>query len=279
MRLKELKNEMMKIASSLDNPSLEVRLIIEKTLSLSAIDQIMKAESAVSKEDEEKSLQLIKKRAQGYPMAYITNEKEFYGHSFYVNESVLIPRPDTEVIVDAAIKIARETGKRRILDLCTGSGAIAASISHALNSDVFLSDISKEALEIARGNYERITERAAHARLGDLFEPWQDESFDIIVSNPPYLTDAWYEETDEDVKKEPKLALIGFGDDGLDIIRRIIKASVDHLNDGGFLLIEGDYRQMEYCAKIFKSEGFVDVGILKDLSGKDRVVYGRRNDL
>ncbi len=279
MRLKELKNEMMKIASSLDNPSLEVRLIIEKTLSLSAIDQIMKAESAVSKEDEEESLHLIKKRAQGYPMAYITNEKEFYGHSFYVNESVLIPRPDTEVIVDAAIKIARETGKRRILDLCTGSGAIAASISHALDSDVFLSDISKEALEIARGNYERITERAAHARLGDLFEPWQDESFDIIVSNPPYLTDAWYEETDEDVKKEPKLALIGFGDDGLDIIRRIIKASVDHLNDGGFLLIEGDYRQMEYCAKIFKSEGFVDVGILKDLSGKDRVVYGRRNDL
>lgn len=279
MRLKELKNEMMKIASSLDNPSLEVRLIIEKTLSLSAIDQIMKAESTVSKEDEEESLQLIKKRAQGYPMAYITNEKEFYGHSFYVNESVLIPRPDTEVIVDATIKIARETGKRRILDLCTGSGAIAASISHALDSDVFLSDISKEALEIARGNYERITERAAHARLGDLFEPWQDESFDIIVSNPPYLTDAWYEETDEDVKKEPKLALIGFGDDGLDIIRRIIKASVDHLNDGGFLLIEGDYRQMEYCAKIFKSEGFVDVGILKDLSGKDRVVYGRRNDL
>lgn len=276
MRLKELKNQMMNIASKLENPSLEVRLIIEKVLSLSSIAQIMKADEEVDEEKEREALLLIEKRSNGYPMAYITNEKEFYGQSFYVDENVLIPRPDTEVIVEKAIELAKTITNPRILDLCTGSSAIASSIANELGIPVMLSDISEPALAIAKSNYERITGTKADARLGDLLEPWKGEVFDIIASNPPYLTDEWYEEVSDDVKKEPKLALVGFGDDGLDIIRKIIDQSKSHLSDGGFLLIEGDYRQMDYCAKLFQLEGFSDVGILKDLAGKDRVVYGRR---
>lgn len=276
MTLKELKNEMMKYASKLDTPSLEVRLIIEKVLSFSAIEQIMKAESEVGEKDAAEAISLIEKRASGYPMAYITNEKEFYGHSFYVDENVLIPRPDTEVIVEKAIEIAKSENKRRVLDLCTGSGAIGTSIAYEIKQKAAISDISEKALAIARDNYRKITGEEPDARLGDLFEPWDGEVFDIIASNPPYLTEGWYEEVDPDVKKEPKIALVGYGEDGLDIIRRIISGSKRYLAEDGVLLIEGDYRQMEYCAKLFKSEGFEDVAILKDLAGKDRVVYGRR---
>lgn len=276
MRLKELKNQMMNIASKLENPSLEVRLIIEKVLSLSVIDQIMKANEDVDSDKEKEAFALIEKRSNGYPMAYITNEKEFYGHSFYVDENVLIPRPDTEVIVEKTIELAQSITSPRILDLCTGSSAIASSVAKELECQVMFSDISEPALEIAKRNYENITGAKGDARLGDLFEPWEGEVFDIIASNPPYLTDLWYEEVTDDVKKEPKLALVGFGEDGLDIIRKIVDKSKSHLSDGGFLLIEGDYRQMDYCAKLFELEGFSEVGILKDLAGKDRVVYGRR---
>lgn len=278
MRIKELKNNMMTVASTLENPSLEVRLIIEKVLSLSAIQQIMKSEDEISPGEAEEALKLIKKRASGYPMAYMTNEKEFYGNLFYVDENVLIPRPDTEVIVEKTIELSRQFENARILDLCTGSGAIATSVSNATGLDVCFSDISDKALSIAEKNYSAITGKKPHSKLGDLLSPWTGYEFDIIASNPPYLTDDWYEEVSDDVKKEPKLALVGFGDDGLDIIRKIVKDSKDYLVPGGFLLIEGDYRQMDYCVKLFKSEGFSDVGILKDLAGKERVVYGRRNN-
>lgn len=277
MRLKELKNTMMNIASSLEMPSLEVRIIIEKVLSLTAIEQIMKADYEVPSEKEQEALALIQKRVQGYPMAYITNEKEFYGNIFYVDENVLIPRPDTEVIVEKTIELSRHFERPRILDLCTGSGAIAASVSKETGLDVAFSDISEKALAIAERNYSKITGKKPISKLGDLLLPWMGHQFDIIASNPPYLTDNWYEEVSEDVKKEPRLALVGFGEDGLDIIRKIVKESKSYLSPGGFLLIEGDYRQMDYCVKLFKSEGFSDAGILKDLAGKERVVYGRRN--
>ncbi len=133
------------------------------------------------------------------------------------------------------------------------------------------------ALEIAKYNYQNIIGEEPNARLGSLFSPWKGNKFDIIATNPPYLTDLWYEETAIEVKKEPKLALIGFDEDGLGIIRKIIDFAPNYLNKDGYLLIEVDYRQIEICAKLLSSKGFNDIGILKDLSGKDRVVYGRRN--
>ena len=276
MRLKELKEELLEIAKALPNPQLEASIIIEKTTGIDRIHQIIDLDKEIGEKSADDALRLMKKRASGYPMAYITGTKEFYGHTFSVNESVLIPRPDTETIVETALMIAKRFSSPRILDLCTGSGAIAASLAYELKRDVCLSDISSDALEVAVNNYERITGLKAIKREGDLLSPWLGMQFDIIVSNPPYLTSLWHEEVDEDVKKEPKLALISDSSDGLDIIRRIIAQSPDYLIKGGYLLLEGDYRQMESCAKILSNSGFADVNIVKDLAGKNRVIYGRR---
>ena len=277
MRIKELKAELIRMASTLPSPSLEASIIIEKATGLDRIHQIMDADSSASDQDRDLCFSLIEKRLNGTPMAYITGEKEFYGLSFHVTPATLIPRPDTETIVDKAIEIANEFYKKpRILDLCTGSGAIATAISATLNIPVSFSDISEEALAVAKDNYKRLTGRDGDARLGSLFEPWEDQRFDIIVTNPPYLTEDWWEETEIDVKAEPRLALISDSSDGLDIIRRIIDESNAHLESQGFLLIEGDYRQMDICAKILSSSGFSSVSIIRDLAGKDRVVYGRR---
>ncbi len=276
MRLKELKEELLRLSQALPNPSLETSIIIEKATGIDKIHQLTERDREISPSEAEASLSMMKKRASGYPMAYITGEKEFYGHTFKVTEATLIPRPDTETIVEETIRIAKKSNNPMILDLCTGSGAIAASVAYELNCDVQLSDISEKALEIAIYNYESITGRKAIAKLGDLLSPWKGYSFDIIASNPPYLTKEWWEETEEDVKKEPVLALISDEDDGLEIIKRIISESKEYLKKGGYLLLEGDYRQMESCARILINSGFTDVNIVKDLAGKNRVVYGRR---
>ncbi len=276
MRLQELKEELLRISQALPNPSLETSIIIEKATGIDKIHQLTEREKEIPSKEADLCIALIKKRASGYPMAYITGEKEFYGHTFKVTEDTLIPRPDTETIVEETIKLAKKFNNPTILDLCTGSGAIATSIAYALDVDVYFSDISEKALEVAKSNYEAITEKKAEARLGDLLSPWKGYSFDIIASNPPYLTEKWWKETAEDVKKEPALALISDNNDGLDIIRRIIDESADYLKKGGYLLLEGDYRQMESCARILSNSGFTDVNIVKDLAGKNRVVYGRR---
>lgn len=276
MKLRQLKSQLIQKASKLETPALEVRLCIEKVLSMPIEKQILNSELEINDSDAEEICNLLQKRLEGKPMAYILGEKEFYGHKFKVDKNVLIPRPDTELLVEKTIEIANTKHNPKILDLCTGSGAIAASVSYALDQDVFFSDISNAALEIAKFNYENITKRKPNARLGSLFECWKDHTFDIISTNPPYLTRKWYEETEIEVKQEPVLALVDYAEDGLDIIREIIDEAPSHLNTDGYLLIEGDYRQMENCAKILSSKGFKDIVILKDLNGKDRVVYGRK---
>ena len=273
MRLSELRRELLSRTEAVD-----ARIIISLATGLDDIHQITESGKEITEEEKEKAFSLLEKRLSGVPMAYITGEKEFYGHVFKVNHATLIPRPDTETIVERALEIARTIKNPKILDLCTGSGAIGTAISHALSIPVALSDISPQALEIARENYRRNTGTDADARLGSLFEPWEGESFDIIASNPPYLTESWYEETERDVKREPRIAFIGGGDDGLDIIRAIVRTSIPHLHEGGYLLIECDYRQMDICANIFHHAGFSYIQIRKDLAGKERVIYGRKGN-
>ena len=158
MKLQALKSLLIKRASKLDNPSLEVRIIIEKACGLPLDKQIMNPSLDISPKMEKEAIEILDKRLSGYPMAYIIGEKEFYGHTFKVTPDVLIPRPDTEIIVQKAIEIAKEKGSDnlKILDLCTGSGAIGTSIAYELDNDVFLSDISKEALDVAIYNYKNI---------------------------------------------------------------------------------------------------------------------------
>lgn len=276
MNVQQLKSNLIRRASELDNPSLEVRIILEHSCSLSTKDQILYPGKEISEEDKRQAEAMLDRRLSGYPMAYIIGEKEFYGSTFKVTEDTLIPRPDTETIVDKAIEIAKNKINPKILDMCTGSGAIGISIAKETGIDVSISDISKDALDVAIYNYRNIIKREPDARLGSLFECWEGEKFDIIATNPPYLNDKWYEEVSIEVKKEPKLALIGFEDDGLGIIRQIIEKAQDYLEEDGYLLIEQDYRQIGICVKLLALKGFKDIRIAKDLAEKERVVYARR---
>ena len=271
MRVRELKRELLEKIDSLD-----ARIIMRIATGLDDIHQITEADTDLSDSETAMARKLMERRLAGTPMAYITGEKEFYGLPFHVTEDVLIPRPDTETLVDVVLGYARRYADPRILDLCTGSGAIATAIACSLGSPVAMSDISGKALAIAACNYERNTGTRTDARLGSLFEPWAGERFDIIATNPPYLTQSWYEETDKDVKAEPSLALLGGDDDGLGIIRSIISLSPEYLNEGGVLAIECDYRQAESCARILRNEGFSEIAVAKDAAGKERVVHGTR---
>ena len=277
MTLFELKRKLIEIGKNLEDPMLEARVLLS-FLGFSPLKQITDKNEEVSQKTADEATSMMEKRASGYPMAYITGVKEFWGMEFKVNDNVLIPRPDTETLVEVAVDLYIENNLQgKILDLCTGSGAVATAIAKELEKDVKLSDISPSAAETAKENYERLIGRTADIRVGDLFEKWEGCEFSLIVSNPPYLTDTWCNEVDEDVKKEPRLALYGFDEDGLGIIRRIIADSGKFLEKGGYIALECDYRQCSTLAKLLETEGYSGVNIKKDLAGKDRVVYGKYN--
>ncbi len=274
MTLGELKELLLSFDNSLEDPFLEVRVLLSY-LGMSEIEQITERNKVLTPDFVDKATVLFKKRINGTPMAYITHSKEFYGHSFYVDERVLIPRPDTEILVERAVEEYRSHGySGKILDICTGSGAIAASVAYALGRDVSFSDLSQEALTIAKRNYFTITGKKGDGRPGSLFEPWKGEKFALITANPPYLTQSWYMETERDVKSEPVMAIVSDGGDGMDIIRGIVSDAGDYLEEKGMLLIECDYRQTEPLSALLKENGFSDVKTEKDLGGRERIVYG-----
>lgn len=274
MTLGELKELLLSFDNSLEDPFLEIRVLLSY-LGMSEIEQITERNKILNPDFVDKAILLFKKRINGTPMAYITHSKEFYGHSFYVDERVLIPRPDTEILVEKAIEEYKSHAYRgKILDICTGSGAVGASVAYALNKDVSFSDLSPEALEIAKRNYFTITGKKGDGRLGSLFEPWKGEKFSLITANPPYLTQSWYMETERDVKSEPVMALVSDSGDGMDIIREIVSTSGEYLEEKGMLLIECDYRQTEPLSALLKESGFSNVKTEKDLGGRERIVYG-----
>ena len=277
MTLSELKKTLMDEGNGLETPALEARVLLSH-FGFSPLVQITERDRTVDDDISHKAIDAMKKRVSGYPMAYITGEKEFWGLTFRVNESVLIPRPDTETLVETALSLYRKEIKRgEILDLCTGSGAIATALSVELNKDVFFSDISKDALSVAKENYEGITGRKAEFRQSDLFEEWKGIKFSLIVTNPPYLTEKWCTEVEEEVKKEPYLALYGKDEDGLGIIRKIVEEAGCFLEKDGYIAFECDYRQCSSLKLLLETKGYSSVNIIKDLSGKDRVVYGKYN--
>ncbi len=276
MTLKRLKGELISALTGLELPDLEARLIIRHVLSLNDAEQIIRANEEIPDEYAARCLDLAGKRLKGTPMSYITGKKEFYGLEFDVNENVLIPRPETEILVFEAISYLKGIANPAVLDLCTGSGCIAASIKKNIpEAEVCISDISEEALKTAEGNFKRLTGKSPKAFLGDLFSPVESNLlFDAICTNPPYIAEKWYEKLEKEVKKEPQNALIGGGADGLDIIKRIISEAGRHIKRGGLLIIEADYRQISKIKVLMEQKGFEDVSAVKDLSGKERCVKG-----
>ena len=208
----------------------------------------------------EQFLELLEKRKERYPTAYITKSKEFFGFNFYVDERVLIPRPETEFLVEEALKIIDSTSAKRVVDVGTGSGNIAITLSKLANIKVFASDISHDALALAKLNRDRLTADVEFILSNGI--DWLGKKVDIIVSNPPYVSPSEYESLSEDVKFEPKGALIA-GEDGTKFIQYLIKEARGRCN---YLLIEFGYSQGEFIKKQANLEK-----VIKDFSGIDRV--------
>lgn len=218
-------------------------------------------------------LALVKKVREGYPLQYISNSQEFMGEKFKVDENVLIPQPDTEILVETALNIIKrqEMDNIRILDLCTGSGAIAISMAKFLKDkkvEIVASDISLDALKKANENAIEILENdSIKFVLSDLFDEFnEEEKFDIILTNPPYIRTDDIEKLDQDVQKQPRIALDG-GSDGLRFYRNIRFQVEQFLKDKGYLLMEIGYDQKEEVVNLFENST-----CLKDYSGNDRVV-------
>lgn len=215
-------------------------------------------------------------RAKGKPFAYITGTKEFMSLEFEVNENVLVPRPETEELVDVVIEMFKN-GAPKILDLCTGSGAICLSLAHYLNNSICTGvDISFEALETAKKNAKRLElENRCSFKQMDVLNPKDfNGNFDVVVSNPPYIESSVIKTLDSTVKNyEPLVALDG-GCDGLMFYRKIVDDISFYLKNGGMLFFEIGYNQGEAVKEIM-SQKLSEVRIIKDISGHDRIALGK----
>ena len=276
MRLDGLRRQLALIIedAGIENPWLEATVLVDHVLSLDRTAQILKADMEVDEAECKALLELAHRRAAHVPMAYITGHREFYGLDFIVSEDTLIPRPDSEVLVETALEKI-EDGEC-VLDLCTGTGCIGISIASRRHlSHLTLVDISPAALDVARANVRRLLPDAdVETVQGDLYAPLAGRRFKAIVSNPPYIRWDLRETLSEEVLKEPVLALHDADADALGIIRRIVAQAPAHLENPGFLAIECDYRQSMPLVQIMHKNGFHDISVRKDLAGLDRVVCG-----
>ena len=228
----------------------------------------------ISQQQEKVYMQNLEKLIKGTPLQHITNSQEFMKMNFYVNNHVLIPRPDTEILVEEVIKIAKEYADPVILDLCTGSGAIAVSLAKYIpNAKVYASDISKKALEVAKINAKNNeVENKIEFLESNLFEKIKNLKFDIIVSNPPYIRTEVIESLDSEVKQEPIIALDG-GEDGLKFYKEIVEQAYPYLKLASYLCFEIGYDQkIDVIEIIENSKKYEKTYCKKDLYGNDRVI-------
>lgn len=218
---------------------------------------------------------LLERRLQGEPMAHILGEREFWSLDLQVTPDTLIPRPDTEMLVETALEKIPPGRGCRVLDLGTGTGAIALAIKKERPlAEVAATDASEPALEVARRNAQR-HRLQVEFRAGDWWLPFADRQFDVVVSNPPYIADSDSHLASGDVRFEPRSALAS-GPAGLDDLERIIGGVPALLAPGGWLLVEHGYDQAEPVAERFAQAGFVDIRCHRDLGGQLRVTQGRR---
>jgi len=266
-------------AAGIENPGLDTTLLLAEVLNISRSSLMTAAPEPLTEASRAAFDHFIKRRLAGECTSYILGRKEFYGLDFQVNPAVLVPRPDTETLAEAALKLLASGSPLRVLDLCTGCGAIAIAIKHAMPElEIWAADISAEALEVAQANAGRLLpDETIHFCRGDLFDAVNQGSglFSFIVSNPPYIPTAEIAGLSPEVRGEPMLALDG-GGDGLDIIRRIISRAPEFLCSGGSLLLEADPRQMRRIAPLLLQAGFIGIQTHMDLSGKERVIGGKK---
>jgi release factor glutamine methyltransferase len=255
---------------------IEAHMLLGEALNVSRAWMIANAEEALPPELSERFFTLLQRRLGGEPVAYILGRREFYGLEFNVGPGVLIPRPDTETLVEAALQRIPAQSQMHVLDLGTGSGAIAIAIAvHRPLARVVAVDASPAPLDIARKNAAALGAANLLLLHSDWFSALEQQRFEIIVSNPPYIAATDPHLTQGDVRFEPSSALAS-GADGLDDIRRIIETAPEHLEAAGWLLLEHGYDQSGRVAELLKAEGFAEVGHAADLAGIERVTFGRK---
>ena len=257
----------------LDAPEarIDVQCLLQGLLKVSRSYLMTYPERELDMDELHRHEEFMKRRLNGEPVAYIFGEREFFGHVFRVTQDTLIPRPDTELLVELALRHAKEQAS--ILDMGTGSGAIAISIALARRDlRVVAIDASQAALDVANANAKALNASNVRFLKSDWFSNMGGERFDVIASNPPYV-----EEGDPHLKDlcfEPSSALVS-GSDGLDDIRRIVAGAKAHLNPGGWLMLEHGYDQAEGVRALLDDAGFREVSSCKDISGIERVSMGR----
>ncbi|MDR1326481.1 MAG: peptide chain release factor N(5)-glutamine methyltransferase [Treponema sp.] len=263
--------------AGIETPVLDAGVLLAAVLHTDRAGLIIAGERTVSEEAQGAYTRALERRLGGECVAYIVGRKEFWGLDFTVTPDVLVPRPDTETLVEAALshrathRISGANGE--ILDLCTGSGSVAIALKHERpTSRVAASDISPAALAVARQNALRLLgdAEAIHLIESDLFNKI-DGQFDLITANPPYVPSALIASLAPEVRGEPLLALDG-GNDGLDLIRRIVSGAKPHLKPGGVLLMEADSGEMDAITRLLLAEGYEQPRLYYDAAGKARVI-------
>lgn len=262
------------IASELsDNALFEAEQIVMSTMCISRSELVLGGKKEIGEEAKERAEEMLARRKSGEPLQYILGECEFMSLDFYVERGVLIPRSDTETLVETVLDII---GKRKnVIDICSGSGCIGVSLAN-YNKDitVTLADISDKALEVSEKNIRRhnLTERVKTVKL-DILKEYPEGKYDVIISNPPYIESSVIQDLMTEVRDfEPRLALDG-GEDGLTFYRRIADIAPQILNKGGIIVLEIGYNQGNDVKALLERD-FFNVQIIKDLCGNDRVVAG-----
>lgn len=261
-----------RLQAALPLDPLENRILLCHALGLARVALITQSERALSADEAARLDALVQRRLQGEPIAYIVGEREFFGLPFKVGPGVLIPRPDTELIVELALE--RLPPRGRLLDMGTGSGAIAVACAHSRkDAAVTALDVSEDALAIARANAAANGARVAFMR-SDWFAALGEQRFEIIASNPPYIAAGDPHLTQGDLRFEPSGALTDHAD-GLSALRIIVDGAPAHLEPGGWLLLEHGYDQAEAVRALLAARGFAEVQSWRDLAGIERVSGGR----
>ena len=278
MKIKELigygKNTLNK--NEVQDSSIISRILAEYILNFNRQEIIANLDKEVKEEQRVRYYLALIEIIQGMPIQYITNKQEFMKLDFYVDENVLIPQPDTEILVEKAIEEAKKIENVEILDICTGSGCIGISIAKNIeNAKVTLVDISENVIEIAKKNALRNKVESQLTFIqSNMFEK-VEKKFDIIVSNPPYIKTDVIPKLDKQVQNEPHIALDG-GKDGLKFYKIIIEEAKKYLKENGKLILEIGYDQKEEVENLIKqSRQYKKIEVIKDLSQNDRVIIGK----
>lgn len=257
------------------NPRIEAEWLIGHALALNRMDLYLQFSRPISEEEATKIRPLLKRRTQGEPVQYITGDTEFYGLEMFVGKGVLIPRPETERLVDLALEKIKPG--ETVLDLCTGTGAIALALGDKLGaeSSILGIDISEDALKYARLNKDNLKLNNVRFAQSNLFENIEEQTFSLITANPPYISEKEFKTLHKEITDfEPELALTA-EEDGLSIIRTIAESAKDYLKQDAWLICEIGETQAQKVKDIFTENGFADCEIVNDYTGRERIILGR----